>query len=86
MQHIRSFGRGLFPDPAAVIVKGQDPAMNDVNTLTAPSLPYKFLFSCQRDEGLNRIRLDEGANDFFATEDLLSQVYEDAVHGAAMAE
>jgi hypothetical protein len=33
---------------------------------------------------LNRARLNEGANDFFGIEDLLSQAYEDAVHVGVM--
>jgi hypothetical protein len=40
----------------------------------------------KRDGGLNRTRLDERANDFFGTEDLLSQAYEDAVHVGVVAD
>jgi hypothetical protein len=40
----------------------------------------------KRDGGLNRTRLDECANDFFGTEDLLSQAYEDAVHIGVVAD
>lgn len=45
-----------------------------------PSFSYEFLFSCNRDGGLDHTRPDESANDFFGTEDLLSQAYEDSVH------
>jgi hypothetical protein len=38
------------------------------------------------DGGLNRTRLDECANDFFGTEDLLTQSYEDAVHVGVVAD
>ncbi|MEX3981166.1 hypothetical protein AB4Y45_19560 [Paraburkholderia sp. EG287A] len=60
--------------------------MNNVNSSTAPSFPYQFVSSCKRDGGLNRTWLDESANDFFGTEDLLSQAYEDAVHVGVMAD
>ncbi|MCP3707734.1 hypothetical protein M3I54_12185 [Paraburkholderia sp. CNPSo 3274] len=59
--------------------------MNGVSPVNALSLPYKSLFSCNRDGGLDRTRLDESANDFFGTEDLLSQDYEDAVHIGVLA-
>jgi hypothetical protein len=80
MQHTHSFNRGLFRDSTAAIVEGQEPVMNNASSLTAPSSPYKFHFSCECDGGLSRNRLDESADDFFGTEDLLSQVYEDSVH------
>jgi hypothetical protein len=60
--------------------------MNDVNLLTSTLLPHQFLFSCNRDGGLNRTRLNECANDFFGTEDLLLQGYEDAVHVGVVAD
>ena len=48
------------------------------------SFSYKSIFSCNRDGGLDRTRLNESANDFFGTEDLLSQAYEDSVHVGVM--
>jgi hypothetical protein len=85
MQHTRGFSHGLFRDPAAAIVEGQEPDMNDLSPQTAPSFSYKFLFMCNRDGGLDRTRLNESANDFFGTEDLLLQAYEDAVHVGVVA-
>ncbi|MEX3941141.1 hypothetical protein AB4Y44_16630 [Paraburkholderia sp. BR10937] len=60
--------------------------MSNVRSPTAPSFPHKFLFACNRDGEQRRTRLDERANDFFGTEDLLSQAYEDAVHVGVMAD
>jgi len=50
--------------------------MNDLSPPTAPSFSYKFLFMC---------KLDESTNDFFGTEDLLLQAYEDTVHVGVVA-
>jgi hypothetical protein len=62
-------------NPGAEIVERQESIMNGIH-----SFSYKSVTSCNRDEGLDRTRLDESANDFFGTEDLLSQSYEDSVH------
>ncbi|WP_028207321.1 hypothetical protein [Paraburkholderia nodosa] len=86
MQYTRGFSRTLFRDPAAATVEGREPVMNDVSPPMAPSSPYKFLFSCNRDGEPDRTRRHESANDFFGTEDLLSQAYEDAVHVGVVAD
>jgi hypothetical protein len=52
----------------------------------APSFPHKILFTCNHDGGLDRTRLHESANDFFGTEDLLSQAFEDSVHAGVVAD
>jgi hypothetical protein len=52
--------------------------MNDIY-----SLSYTLSCSSNRDGGLDRTRLNESAHDFFGTGDLLSQAYEDSVHGGA---
>lgn len=60
--------------------------MSDVRLPKTSSLSHTFLFSCNRDGELRRTRLDASANDFFGTEDLLSQAYEDAVHVGVLAD
>ncbi|WP_321924261.1 hypothetical protein [Paraburkholderia guartelaensis] len=60
--------------------------MKDVSAPTAASFHYTLLVSCNRDGGVERTRRDESANDFFGTEDLLSQAYEDAVHVGVVAD